>query len=70
MNRVHYSRYGSFYIQSLENLEHTHSGARSEMESVGLYVRRNNLGIGQAIDLAGEQSYMKTVKRAGMNISI
>ena len=63
--RVHYSRYGSYYVNSLEYLDSTHPGARAEMESVGLSVRRNNLGIGQAIDLAGEQSYMKNAKTAG-----
>ena len=35
------------------------------MESVGLSARRNNLGIGQAIDLAGEQSYVKNAKTVG-----
>ena len=54
-NRAHYSRY----------LDSTHPGGRAEMESVGLSVRRNNLGIGQAIDLAGELSRMKNVKTAG-----
>ena len=64
-NRVHYSRYGSYYVKSLECLDSTHPGARAEMERVGLSVRRNNHGIGQAIDLAGEQSYMKNAKTAG-----
>ena len=64
-NRVHYSRYGSYYVKSLECLNDTHPGAKIEMETVGLSVRRNNLGIGQAIDLAGEQSYMKNAKTAG-----
>ena len=36
-----------------------------KVETVDLSVRRNNLGIGQAIDLAGEQSYMKNAKTAG-----
>ena len=66
-NRVHYSRYGTFYAQSLENLESTHPGAKSERrEWFIVSVRRNTLGIGQAIDMAGEQSYMqKSAKNAG-----
>ena len=64
-NRVHYSRYGSYYVKSLECLNDTHPGAKIEMETVGLSVRRNNLSIGQAIDLAGEQSYMKNAIMAG-----
>ena len=64
-NRIHYSRYGTYYVNSLEHLEDTHPGAKVEMESAGLSVRRNNLGIGQAIDLAGEQSYMKNAKTPG-----
>ena len=31
--------------------------AQEEIERHGLSVRRNNIGIGQAIDLAGEQTY-------------
>ena len=64
-NRVHYSRSGSYYVKSLECLNDTHPGAKIEMETVGLSVRRNNLSIGQAIDLAGEQSYMKNAIMAG-----
>ena len=52
-------------MQSLENLESTHPGAKSEIEVNGLSVRRNTLGIGQAIDMTGEQSYMKSAKTAG-----
>ena len=64
-NRVHYSRYGTFYVQSLEYLESTHPGAKAEIEENGVSVRRNTLGIGQAVDMAGEQSYMKSAKTAG-----
>jgi hypothetical protein len=64
-NRVHYSRYGTFYVQSLEYLESTHPGAKAEIEENGVSVRRNTLGIGQAVDMAGEQSYMKGAKTAG-----
>ncbi len=64
-NRIHYSRYGTFYVLSLEHLDSTHPGAKAEIEESGLSVRRNTLGIGQAVDLAGEQSYMKSAKTAG-----
>lgn len=64
-NRVHYSRYGTYYMESMKCLEHTHPGAKEEIETVGLSVRRNELGIGQAVDLAGEQSYMRKAKTAG-----
>ena len=64
-NRVHYSRYGTFYVQTLEHLESTHPGAKAEIEENGVSVRRNTLGIGQAVDMAGEQSYMKSAKTAG-----
>ncbi len=60
MNRVHYSWYGTFYVQSLEYLESTHPGPKEEIEKNGLFVRRNTFGIGQAVDMAGEQSYMKS----------
>ena len=63
--RVHYSHYGTLYVQSLENLESTHPGAKSKIEENGLSVRRNTLGIKQAIDMADEQSYMKSAKTAG-----
>lgn len=64
-NRIHYARYGTYYIQSLEHIESTHPGAREEIEDVGLSIRRNKLGIGQSIDLAGEQSYMRSAKTSG-----
>ena len=64
-NQVHYSRYGTFYVQSLEYLESTHPGAKAEIKENGISVRRNTLGIGQAVDMAGEQSYMKSAKTVG-----
>ena len=55
-NHVHYARYGTYYVNFLENIESTHPGAKEEIEEKGLSVRRNDIGIGQAIDLAGEQT--------------
>ena len=48
-----------------EKHKSTQPGAREEMAEVELSVRRNTLAIGQAVDLAGEQSYMRTAKIAG-----
>ena len=66
-NCTHYSRYGSHYIKSLELLDKTHPGAREEIMNIGISVRRNDKRIGQAIDLAGEQSYMRSAKTAGVD---
>ena len=63
-NKIHYARYGTFYIQQLKNLDSTHPEAVQEIEHF-ISVRRNTFGIGQAIDLAGEQTYMKNAKTAG-----
>ena len=45
-NKVHYARYGTFYIQQLKHLEESQSGEMKEISSV----RRNTFGIGQAVD--------------------
>ena len=57
--------YGTFYINQLKRLDFSHPGARYEIVEVGLSIRRNDIGVGQAIDLAGEQTYMKNAKTAG-----
>ena len=64
-NKVHYARYGTLYVKFLEYLEDNHPGAKEVIEENGLSVRRNTLGIGQAVDMAGEQSHMKSAKTAG-----
>ena len=64
-DRTHYSRDSSYYMQSMERLEKTHPGAKQELMKIGISVRRNEKGIGQAVDLAGEQSYMRSAKTAG-----
>ena len=65
MSKVHYSRYGAYYCFLMEHLDANYPGAREEMEMYGLSVKRNNLGMGQAVDLAGEQTLMKHAKTAG-----
>ena len=42
----------------------SHPGALEEFENISS-VRRNNTSIGQATDLAGEQTYMKSAKTTG-----
>ena len=41
------------------------SRAKEEIEEKGLSVRSNTLGISQAVDMASEQSYIKSAKTAG-----
>ena len=65
VDKTHYPRYGAYYTKQLENLEITHPGAKEELQAFGVSVCGNTYGIGQAIDLAGEQTYMKRSKTIG-----
>ena len=58
-------RYGMYYTKSLENLPTTHPGAAEELMENGISVRRNTIGIGQSIDGAGEQTFMRSSKTSG-----
>ena len=62
--KIHFARYGTFYIQQLKNLDSMHPGAFEEICEM-VSVRRNKTGIGQAIHLVGGQTYMRNVKAAG-----
>ena len=64
-NKVHYARYRTYHIQQLKQFDKSHPGALGEIESF-VSVRRNNYGIEQAVDLAGEQTYMQNAKTTGM----
>lgn len=64
MNKQNYARYGSFYCRQLMTLDDTHPGARAELLK-GLSVCRNNTGIRQSVDAAGEQTFMKNSKTPG-----
>ena len=64
-NKRNYARYGSYYVNVLENHEKTHPGAIKELEEKGLSVRRNTCGIGQSIDGTGEQTFMRLAKTSG-----
>ena len=48
----------------MKNLHITHPGAKEEIEKIGISVR-NDIGIGESIDLAGEQTYMRSAKTVG-----
>ena len=65
MNKQNYARYGSYYCKQLQNLEATHPGAKDELKDKGLSVCRNTYKIGQSIDGAGEQTFMRSSKTAG-----
>ena len=64
-NKRNYARYGAYYVKVLENLPTTHPGAVEELSDKGISVRRNKLGIGQSIDGAGEQTFMRSAKTSG-----
>ena len=64
-NNVHYARYRTYYVNQMKRLEETHPRARNEIKEYGLSACRNDFGIRQAVDLAGEQTFMKPAKTAG-----
>ena len=64
-NKQNYARYGSYYCLQLENLETSHPGALNELKKIGISVRRNTINIGQSIDGAGEQTFMRSAKTTG-----
>ena len=49
----------------MEYTEDTHPGTKEELKRIGIGVRKNKIGLGQAIDLAGEQGYMRDAKTSG-----
>ena len=49
----------------MDNLSDTHPVALEEFCKLGVSVGRNNIGIGQSIDGAGEQTFMRAAKTAG-----
>ena len=64
-NKVNYARYGTYYIQHLRQLEKSHPVSLDDIRSF-MSIRRNEIGIGQAIDFAGEQTYMRNTKTTGI----
>ena len=49
----------------MERLHETHPGAKEELMKIDISVRRNDKGIGQAVDIAVEQTNMRRAKTAG-----
>ena len=64
-NKRNYARYGTYYVKTLENLETTHPEAIEELSVKGISIRRNDFGIGQSIDGAGEQTFQRASKTSG-----
>ena len=64
-NKRNYVRYGTLYVKTLENLPITHPGAIEELSEKGISIQRNEIGIGQSIDGAGEQTFQRASKTAG-----
>ena len=62
MNKTNYARYEGYYVRQLENLPKTYPGAIEELIEKGISVRKNNIGIGQSIDGAGVQTFMRSAK--------
>ena len=60
-----YARYGSYYLNMMKNLSTTHPGAIEELKEKGISARRNDIGIGQFIDGAGKQTFMRLAKTSG-----
>ena len=64
-NKRNYARYGSYYVEQMQNLPTTHPGAVEELLEKGISVSRNDIGIGQSIDGAGEQTFRRSAKTRG-----
>ena len=63
LNRQNYSRYGSCYVNTLENLESTHPGCRELIQDKGLSVQGQEKYLCRtAIDQHGEQTINRDAK--------
>ena len=66
LNRQNYARYGSLYVNTLENLDITHPGCRELIQFKGLSVQGQDRYPGRvAIDQRGEQTINRDAKVAG-----
>ena len=52
-------------MNQIKRQEESHPGAKNKIEEYGLSVCRNDFGMKQAVDLAGEQILMRSVKTTG-----
>ena len=65
LNRQNYARYGSLYVNTLENLDITHPGCRELIQFKGLSVQGQDRYPGRvAIDQRGEQTTNRDAKVA------
>ena len=64
-NKQNYARYGTYYCRQLQSLEIKYPGAKDELLEKGLSVCRNTMNVGQSIDGAGEQTFMRSSKTTG-----
>ena len=66
LNRQNYARYGSLYVNTLENLDITHPGCRELIQFKGLSVQGQDRYPGRvAIDQRGEQTINRDAKVSG-----
>ena len=66
LNKQNYARYGSLYVNSLENLEETHPGCLELIKHKGISVQgQNKYPCRTEIDQRGEQTINRDAKVAG-----
>ena len=53
-------------MNQTKRLVETHLGAKKKIEEYGLSVFRNDFSMTQAVDLAGEQTFVKSAKTASI----
>ena len=64
MNKQNYARYGTYYLTQIESLDRSYLRTREEIQEKGNSVFRNNIGIRQLVEIAGQQVFMKNLKNA------
>ena len=66
LNKENYSRYGSCYVNTIKNLDDTHSGCRELIQEKGLSVQGQEQYLCRiAIDQRGEQTINRDAKTSG-----
>ncbi len=66
LDKQNYARYGSLYVNTLENLEETHPGCKEVIELKGLSVQaQDRYPCRIAIDQRGEQTINRDAKVSG-----
>ena len=64
MNKQNYARYGTYYLTQIESLDRSYLRTHEEIQEKGNSVCRNNIGIRQLVEIAGQQVFMKNLKNA------